>query len=416
MNKKKVLVLADSPTCNSGFGQVSKNILRTLYDTGKYDFDIVGINYNGNPYDEKKFPYNIYPAKAIMKSGPAYDDVFGRQVFLDLLMTGKYDLVWVLQDTFNIEPVAKKINEAKAMIDKKFEWIYYYPIDAQPKKEWIENAVMRADYPVAYSNYAKKQTLNVLPRSLRRRLEGVLRVIYHGTNVKDFYPFQWTKEERQKEKREVFGSNADKFIFMNLNRNQMRKDLFRGMLAAKKLSEEREDVYFYFHCDIKDRSGIDLEEIAKQIDFPMGEKWSHPQVEVMKVNRFTTGMINQLYNLVDGVFSTTLGEGWGLLATEAMATKKPVILPNNTTAPEILGENRGTISKTKQEFVQKGDNNRIRPLTDVDDLVKKMHQVIDNKKETQEKVENAYKWVQEYKWEGEKVGGEWKKLFEEATK
>ena len=60
MEKKiKLLFFGDTPSGNTGFSTVSKNILKRLYATGKYDITVVGINYFGDPHD---LPYKIYPA------------------------------------------------------------------------------------------------------------------------------------------------------------------------------------------------------------------------------------------------------------------------------------------------------------------------------------------------------------------
>ena len=60
MPEKKIKVLAycDSPTCATGFGTVSRNILAGLYSTGRFDIDILGINYWGDPHN---FPFRIWP-------------------------------------------------------------------------------------------------------------------------------------------------------------------------------------------------------------------------------------------------------------------------------------------------------------------------------------------------------------------
>jgi len=47
-DKIKVLALCDY-TCSTGFGQVAKNIWQNLYTTGKYELDVVGINYFCDP-------------------------------------------------------------------------------------------------------------------------------------------------------------------------------------------------------------------------------------------------------------------------------------------------------------------------------------------------------------------------------
>jgi glycosyltransferase involved in cell wall biosynthesis len=46
-------------------------------------------------------------------------------------------------------------------------------------------------------------------------------------------------------------------------------------------------------------------------------------------------MLNKIYNASDVYLTTTLGEGWGLTLTEAMATKTPVICPNSTSFIEM---------------------------------------------------------------------------------
>src|SRR5215217_1366209 len=104
-DKIKVAVLADSPTVVTGFGNVCREVLGALYETGFYDFDVVGINYAGDPHE---LPYRIFPAiNALMPSG-MYHDVFGRQRFLDMLGEGRFDLVWVLQDSFIVEELSQR--------------------------------------------------------------------------------------------------------------------------------------------------------------------------------------------------------------------------------------------------------------------------------------------------------------------
>ena len=432
--KIKVLVLADSPTVATGFAQVARNVIRVLYDTGKYDFDWVAINFTGDYYDRGKYPYKLYPAFRALTANPDYRDLYGRRYFLDMLVSGQYDLVWILQDTFVIASIGPEIIEINCRLppEKKFRWIFYFPIDASPKKEWIERSVLLADYPVAYTNYAYEECLKPYatsdPEDQKKYewLKQKMTIIYHGVNLKDFFPIPWSEKERMEKRKFYFGKeHYQKFIFMNLNRNQPRKDFFRSLKACKMLLEKRRakgknDVYFYFHCLCNDPAGINLIEVAKQLDFVPGKDWGFPNPKLFTTTYgFDVKIVNELYNCVDCVFSTTLGEGFGLSIPEAMATKKPVIVPNNTSMPEITGNGeRGILVKSgasSNDFVVlPNDNDRVRPLVDVNDLVDKMEWVMENPEKVSQIVERAYEWISTLDWSSERVGGQWKRLFERA--
>ena len=77
--KIKVLAYMDSPTCATGFGTVSRNILTGLYNTGRYDIDIFGINYWGDPHN---YPFRIWPAATNQQKDPYNDEgFFSRMAF-----------------------------------------------------------------------------------------------------------------------------------------------------------------------------------------------------------------------------------------------------------------------------------------------------------------------------------------------
>ena len=440
--KRKVLMLADSPTVATGFAQVARNILKVLTDTGLYDIDIIGINFDGSYYDREKFPYQIYPACQPLRGG-SYQDLFGRQIFLDMIGTGIYDLCFIIQDTFIIQDIGPQIQQTNDDFpaDKKFKMIYYFPIDAEPKKKWVDNSVLVSDFPVAYTKYALDECLKVYDKAIegkpdedkekklnqiaRELLNAKMNVIYHGVNHKDFYQME---AEKQKElKKKWFGSNADKFIFMNLNRNQPRKDMLRSMMACKRLKEKRlakgkDDVYFYFHCLYNDSVGINLVEVGKQIGLEYKKDFAFPNPQKFDPSTgFSLSDLNELYNSVDAVFSTTLGEGFGLSALEGMQVGKPILMPDNTSMNEIIGDNqRGfkiASGSCDEEFVAlANDNDRVRPLTNIEDMADKMEACIDNPELVKEITTKASEWIKELHWDGEIIGKKWIMLFDEAYK
>ena len=101
-----------------------------------------------------------------------------------------------------------------------------------------------------------------------------------------------------------------------------------------------------------------------------------------------------------------------------MAAKTPVIMPNNTAMVEFITEDRGYLVKSGSNnslfTVLPNDNEVLRCLTDVDDLVEKLVRVYNNRDEAEEKAENAYKWVTtEMDWQ-KHIVPQWIKLFDKV--
>ncbi len=91
----KILCYMDSPTVATGFGTVARNVLENLYKTGKYEIDVYGINYHGQPHN---FSYNIWPA-ADHQSG----DPYGRKKFCHFAVQHDFDILFLIQDTFIVD-------------------------------------------------------------------------------------------------------------------------------------------------------------------------------------------------------------------------------------------------------------------------------------------------------------------------
>ena len=400
INKKiKVLAYCDSPTCATGFGTVSRNILTGLYNTGRYDIDILGINYWGEPHD---FPFRIWP------TGINNDrDPYGRKKSFGMIQQMDFDIAFFLQDTFILDflpALQRQLIEGS----KKFKSICYYPIDGIPKEQWIKN-VDACDYLVAYSEFGKRlseEAYSVVKEPL---------VIPHGVSTFDYIPI--SVEDCLSFKARFFGSQANKCIFTNVNRNQQRKDIPRTIAAFKKFHDEVPDSILYLHCAKVDQ-GWNLEEAVNAYGLSTSTDVIFP--ENFGPNQgYPRQILNLIYNISDCVISTTLGEGFGMTWIEAMATKTPVIMPDNTAMTEFITEDRGWLvgsgSNASLYTVVPNDNEVIRPLTDVDDLVEKMFEVYNNKEEAKKRASNAYDWVtNNMDWQ-KHIVPQWIKLFDEAV-
>lgn len=398
-SKTKVLAYCDSPTCATGFGTVSRNIFEALHKTGKYDIDILGINYWGDPHS---FPYRIWPTGINGDKDP-----YGRKKCFNMIPQMEFDILFFLQDTFILTFMPELIKRLQSS-GKDFKSICYFPIDGTPKKEWIET-VDSADYLVAYSEFGAKASKEIYPDVKD------LKIIPHGVNINDFRPLP--EAQVSKFKTMYFGKHSDKFIVTNLNRNQQRKDIPRTIAAFKEFRKKVPESILYLHMAVQDQ-GWNLAEVCKSFGFDTTNDIIFP--ENFGPNQgYPREVVNMIYNASDLVVSSTLGEGWGLSWIEAMATKTPVLMPDNTTMSDYITEDKGYLCNSGSDSslytILPHDNEVIRPLVDVDDMANKMIEIYENYDEATNRANNAYKWVKdELNWQG-KVGKQWVELFDDAV-
>ncbi len=396
--KIKVLGYCDSPTCATGFGTVSRNVFEGLHRTGRYSIDIMGINYWGDPHE---FPYRIWPTGTNSQRDP-----YGRKKVCQIIPNMEFDILFFLQDTFILDFLPELIPFLKNK-GKKFKSICYFPVDGTPKPQWVRN-VNFADYVVAYTEFGKREAMKAYPECKD------LHIIPHGANTSDYHPIKF--EEMESFRKRYFGDHAKKFIWTNLNRNQQRKDIPRTIAAFKKFKEQVPDTILYLHMAQKDQ-GWDLPEVCKAYGLSVREDVLFP--ENFGPNQgYPRAVVNMIYNCSDCIISTATGEGWGLSWIEAMAAKRPVIMPANTALIENITEDRGYLVKsgntTGLHTVLPHDNEVIRPLVDVDHMVEVMLQVYNDYEEAQKKADNAYNWVTtDLNWQASVVP-EWVKLFDKA--
>lgn len=404
--KRELLYLGASPQIATGFATVSRHILKALYDTGKYNVTVVGINFLGDYYDQKEFPYKIYPAR--MDGG---DDIYGRQRFLDFLSADKWDIAFTLYDPFILAPLGESIEEFKQMTRNRFKWVGYYAVDAEQEKSWVLDCVSKTDFPVMYSQYGMDMVTKHDPN-----LEDKAKFIYHGVNLEDYF---YVGKQTTLEFKRRFLKNMvddDTFIITNVNRNQTRKDIGRTLLAFKEFKKLVPNSLLYLHMRESDLGGS-ITQKARQLGLENGKDITFPR-GFNEYNGVPHSVLNMIYNMSDIVTSTSVGEGFGLSSVEAMATKTLTVMPNHTTLSEILGDDRGLLVEAGNNlnnwaFLGAEDMDRLRPLVDVADLVSKWKFAYDNPEKKKEMEENAFTWIKEnMTWDI--IGKSWVELLDQA--
>jgi len=445
--KIKLLVWGDSPAVATGFGTVIRGIFTPLARTGKYDIDIIGINDRGGWKNPDKYPYRIYPARVGISEG----DYFGRDRLVASLL-GKdtdlkppWDIVFTLNDPFVLTAplsvfnrgtmaVLKEIRETtkeKLPPDWHFKIVSYWPIDSYLRENWVEDGISIADYPVAYTEYGKRE-IEKADSKLSNPTEVGKRVgvIYHGVNLRDFFPLSTKKRKEFRDKYFEGKVKEETFLVTAIARNQLRKDLPRTMQVFKEFKMRRPDSFLYLHCQETDAWGS-LREYARNWDLELGEDWAVPAKFSANIG-YPIETLNKIYNASDVILSTSLGEGVGFYNLEGFATKTLVVAPNNTSHRELYGyDEEDDISdldkiaeklrgipvmcySTKSEWATYGvqDFERVRPLVNVEDAIQKLIWAYDNPDKTSKIVDRAYNWIQKYSWDI--IAKEWDKLFQKV--
>jgi D-inositol-3-phosphate glycosyltransferase len=398
---KKIKLLAwGDYCCATGFGNVLGNIVRQLHATGRYDIDVLAINYTGDPYDRQRWPGNVYPAMpGVMSQSGRYADVYGRQRLCDMAGQNDYDVVFMLTDTFILQTVAGTLKQTQEILQKDptrktFKTVFYFPVDSLLKRDWVEGVVDAMDFPVVYTKFGRREVAKIAPQL------ADMPVIYHGTNVTDFHYIEDRAKVKKLRHEYWHGKADDRFLIVNVNRNQPRKDISRTLMVMKELNRRGRKPLLYLHMQHSDIGG-NIFVMCDQLGI------AHEDVILPHPNIFNANQglpierVNEIYNAADMLLTTTLGEGWGLSITEAFATKTPVVGPNNTALTEIMADNRGILipsGNTPSMFkMDLQDNERIRPLMDITLAAAAIEELMDGR--GMPDIEGAYAWAHANTWE-----------------
>lgn len=419
MKKCLCLLEFDIPT---GFATVSKNLINQfIKKLPNVYFDVVSVDYLGKEYfyNEKVFVFS--------NDSSFYNDLVKKQIndtfeitsFLTILAQNDYEYIFIVNDIsvgLDIAPILNRIKrEKKAANKKQFKSFFYFPIDAEFKglsqvfnaKESDVETLNEQDkefylkYNIGLEFYDKLATYTNFGREViyknNPNLKGKVSIIPHGTDLSNFKPLSY--QEKKEFREQLFGENADKLIFLNLNRNQPRKDLFSTIMAfedaVQNWQHERKP-YLYLHA-IPHKDGINLKYVLQQTFLKENIHYQilddkHP---IWNNEMPNAEMINKVYNSCDIGITTATGGGWELFITECYATKLPLICPNHTSFKELsCNEKYSKLLKNLYPCCNQFDNT-IREQIDIYELSEVMVNVPKEIEEYYIRASAAYDYVKD---------------------
>ena len=351
----RLLWYGDAPTAATGFGTVSRNVLAAFHATGNWDITVRGVNFFGTLH---QFPYRIMPA------GTPDNEPQGVRAFLRDIASEPFDLVIINNDFQVVNPLAVELKNLLPQLKHHPKLIYYYPVDLEVPAGFTD-LIRFVDQPVAYSRFGEAETIATIP--------GLpLAVIPHGSETNQ----RISEQDRQTLREQAFGIGPDTFLWMMVNRNNVRKDIPRTIEAFRAFHSFQPDSKLYLHCQPIDQGG-NMEAAANELG--LKDSVAFPGNFMVSNGGMPRDMLMQVYQLADGFITTHLGEGWGLTVTEAMAAGLPVVAPYNTTMPEILGAEYPYLYPMS-DLVRKDDSG-FRPRGSVRDIFLAMKKLYLSQKE-----------------------------------
>jgi glycosyltransferase involved in cell wall biosynthesis len=318
--KLKGLWIGDAVT-PTGFSRVNHSIIGNLPED-KYDIDILGINYYGDPHDYSDL--KIYPAAS---KGHIYG--FNR---VKEFGSNKYDFIFLLNDAWILAEYLKALKET--FKENLPPIITYMPVDSKRFDPlWFKEFDVVKKLCV-YTQYGLDVVEQAAP--------GIRPIIVpHGTDTETFYKIDKPSVEL---KDNVFPNTTqfrDSFIFLNANRNQPRKRIdisFEGFTIFAK--DKPDNVKYYHHAGIED-VGWDIIRLARTLS----KKYGYNVEERLIVTNMSRGVqqvtdekLNEIYNACEVGINAGLGEGWGLTNVEHAATHAAQLVPDHSACSELFSD------------------------------------------------------------------------------
>ena len=349
---RRVLYWGDSPAVATGFGVVARHVLGALHGAG-LSVNCLTINTPLDFVDPQLFPYGMAPAPT---SG---SDRVGTAAFVRALSSRSPPALALVQnDLAATHAAAAHLTALRQRGSKLPPIVHYFPVDCCVRRDF-SGLLHAADVNVTCISFGQRETARVLP-------ERAPLVIPHGVDTATFRPLPERASVRRVVRR-ALGVSEDALLICSVASNNARKDLPRTIAAfAQFRAHLAPRAVLYLHT-LPFSNGIDLAAAVSACELVLGRDVLFPPNYHPLAAELDERALNELYNSCDLYFTTTLGEGWGLPITEAMASGLPVVAPRHSALAEHGADGRAILYEcTERVWV---DNSGYRPFAHLRDIV-----------------------------------------------
>ena len=301
--KKKILVIADSPLAPSGVGTQTKYMIEGLLKTGKYKFLCLAGAIRHKDYRMQKV--EPWPDDFQIKPVNGYGD---KNIIRAALRDYKPDVLWFMTDPRFYVWLWQMENEVR----KNVPMVYYHVWD---------------NYP--YPNFNKKYydsndaicTISKVTDDIVRTVSPGVKCVHipHAVDTEIFCK----KEENVKNFREIMTGkgNDHKVVFFWNNRNARRKQSGTLIHWFKEFLDRvgHDKASLVMHTEPFDQNGQNLQAIVNNLDLDNGQV-------VFSTKKLAPDLLASLYNAADCTINISDAEGFGLGTLESLACETPIIV------------------------------------------------------------------------------------------
>ena len=403
-DKMRILWGSEQPTRPTGYGVVSRELIKRLVAKGHEVF-VMGWDYNGEPIKHEE-GWFLVPAGL---TGQGNDHINDNLSMLDWnLRVFNPDVYFSLTEIMATPHMVRSCNNLGV------PHVSYLPIDGSPFSYGWREIIAMTHTPLWMSQFGQQQFLEFVERYksdgsgredmkdpfLDRFAIAPTDVLYQGVDTKMFTP---VTDEVKAEMRAQLGLHWE-FVFVSVARNGNRKQIPRLLEALAMMldgipAEDRDKYGLILHTgdptNLRGLGGWNLPHMVAEMGLEGNVTFS--DISSNPLHGLTREQMAKLYQIADCHVSATAGEGFGLTTVEAMACGLPVILPDNSTARELIGEkhlSRGITVKNDTYIVGPTQGVKM-SVVSTEDLATKMTKMSSWTKKRVSMAKRAREWVVE---------------------
>ncbi len=299
--KKKILIIADSPLVPSGVGTQTKYVIESLIKTGKYSF----ICMAGAIRHEDYRPIKVEPYGDDLVIFPV--NGYGNENLIrEMLKVHKPDILWFMTDPrFYVW-----LWQIEDEIRDKIPMIYYHVWDNYPYPDFNKKYYDSTDVVC---------TISKVTDDIVRTVSPDIKCVHipHAVNTDIFKKISQKDRDEIRKKFDL----ENKMVFFWNNRNARRKQSGSLIFWFKEFLDKvgHDKATLIMHTEPKDPNGQDLVAIMENLKLVNG------QVRLSTVKLSPLDLAD-VYNAADCTINISDAEGFGLATLESLACETPIIV------------------------------------------------------------------------------------------